>query len=77
MGEPELEITVTKASAYLMVSDEVLMDMGIIPDTRPPPPPIPWRRRRRWRWLELREALAVRAYAVIAGYPPPDPEDWA
>ena len=75
MTEDEPELHVTKHSAYVMVSNELLMDMGVIPDTRPPPPPIPWRRRLRWRWYDKRDRLAERAYRLIAGHDPPGDSD--
>jgi len=60
-----------KASAWVFAPDELLMDYGVIPDTRPPAR-IPWRRRLRWRLYDQREALARRAFKVIAGYDVPD-----
>jgi hypothetical protein len=65
------EIGVTKASAWLMVSTEMLMDAGALPDTRPRPP---WRRRARWRIAAARERWARRAYRLIAGEWPHEPD---
>lgn len=46
-----------KHGSFIRVSDEILMDQGLIPDTRPPAPR--WSRRRRlsWWWAERRERL--------------------
>jgi len=65
------DLTVRKLSAIVDVSDELLMDMGAIPDTRPPRPPLPWKRRMRNRAAGWRERLAGRAYKIIAGYDVP------
>lgn len=66
-------ITVTKASAWMPVSDEAAMDAGVIPDTRPR---APWHRRLRWRAAAWRERAARRAYRMIAGEWPPGEEYW-
>lgn len=46
-----------KLGGYLHISDEVLMDQGLIPDTRPPA--APWSRRARlsWWWANTRERI--------------------
>lgn len=66
------EFTVHKAAGYMRISDELAMDYGLIPDTRPPVH-IPWHRRLRWRlndrWYQLRHRIGF----WIAGY---TPEDW-
>jgi hypothetical protein len=67
MSGAEPELLVTKAVGYIAISDELAMEYGLIPDTRPPPPPIPWRTRLRWRWGEARDRAAERAYRLIAG----------
>jgi hypothetical protein len=64
-----------KVTGYIEVSDELLMDCGAIPDTRPKPPPLPWRWRLRNRISDLRERAARRAYKIIAGEWPHDRED--
>jgi hypothetical protein len=64
-------VEIEKASAWVFAPDELLMDHGVIPDIRPPVR-IPWRRRLRWRLCGKREALARRAFKVIAGYDAPD-----
>jgi hypothetical protein len=61
-----------KLFAYAYVPDELLMDMGVIPDTRPP---LPWRWRMRNRISDWRETAARRAYKIIAGGWPDDRED--
>lgn len=66
MSEPEL--TVHKASAYVPISDELAMEYGLIPDTRPPLPPPSLRTRLRWRISALRERLAGWLCRVVAGY---------
>lgn len=68
-------IVVTKTSAILPMSDDQLMDAGIIPDTRPPVR-IPWRRRARWRWLAWRERAGRRVGGWIAGVDLADREDY-
>lgn len=59
-------LVVTKYSGYLAVSDDVLMDAGVIPDTRPPVR-TPWRRCLRWRWLVWRERAGRKIGGWIAG----------
>jgi hypothetical protein len=86
MGEPlapfsqavqvDDEPIIVKAASYIEVPDELLMDLGVIPDTRPPRPPAPWRHRLRNRVSDWRERAARRAYKVIAGYWPDGGEDW-
>lgn len=69
------DLTVRKLSATTLVPDELLMDMGMLPDTRVRKPP-PWRWRVRNRVSGWREKLACRAYKLITGYEVPDREDW-
>lgn len=68
------ELLVTKRSAIIEVPDELLMDYGLIPDTRPPRPPTPWRWRLRNRIADWRERAARLAYRAIAGQWPDDGE---
>jgi len=70
--DEEPQVAVQKFAAYIQVSEELAMDYGLIPDTRPPPPPVPWRRRLRWRVFELRERFARWAFRRIAGYDMPE-----
>jgi hypothetical protein len=57
------------------VTDELLMDYGIIPDTRPPAvPPSRWTLLR-WKLPAWRRQAARRAYRIIAGDWPDDGED--
>ena len=72
---PVNDLTVRKVVSYITVPDELLMDAGVIPDTRPPRPPLPWRWRMRNRVAGWRESLARRAYRIIAGYEVPDGYD--
>lgn len=71
MAEP-VTIDPRKQVSYIDVPVELLMDMGAIPDTRPPRPPLPWRWRLRNRVAGWREKLAYRAFRAIAGYDAPD-----
>lgn len=64
--------TIIKASAVIQVPYELLMDAGVIPDTRPPLPPPSWRTRLRRKRDQWREAAARRAFRLIAGYEVPD-----
>jgi hypothetical protein len=64
----EFGFSVVKATGWIHVSEEILMDEGIIPDTRPQPPFwLRQRRRLRWKLAALRERAARLAYRVIAG----------
>jgi hypothetical protein len=63
-----------KRATVIEMSNELLMDMGVIPDTRPPLPPPSWRTRLRWKRDQWRESAARRAYRLIAGCDVPDPE---
>lgn len=66
-----------KVSAIIEVPDELLMDYGLIPDTRPPRPPTPWRWRLRNRIAGWREQSARLAYRAIAGeWPDSGDDDW-
>lgn len=70
------EVLMRKLSACIEVSDELLMDYGAIPDTRPPYRP-PWRTRLRWKTDRWRTRAARRAYKIIDGdWPDDEPEDW-
>jgi hypothetical protein len=65
--EPVVRLEVHRLSHILHVSDEVLMDTGVIPDTRPPvPPPSRRARLRRW-WRVWRERTGVRVGSWLAG----------
>lgn len=61
------ELTVHKMASYMVVSDELLMDAGLIPDTRPPAPPPSRRTRLRWWWTAWRERVGRRVGSWIAG----------
>lgn len=65
-----------KEAMVIEVPEELLMDCGVIPDTRPALPPPSWRTRLRWKLAELRRAAARRAYQLITGEEFPDVEDW-
>jgi hypothetical protein len=64
--EPEPELLIQKHAMYLQIPDELLMDYGAIPDTRPRVP-VSRRMRLRWRLDRDRERLARWAYRRIAG----------
>lgn len=66
---------VQRVEGYLPVSEEILMDEGVIPDTRPPRPRPLWRSRLRWRVGEARDRAARWAYKVISGYAFPEGDD--
>jgi hypothetical protein len=53
--DPEV-LQVIKLTAHLPVTDEQLMDAGMMPDTRPPVI-VPWRSRLRWKLDAARERL--------------------
>lgn len=72
MGE---QFEARKFASGIVIPDELLMDAGLIPDTRPPRPPLPWRWRLRNKIADLRERTAQRAYKIIAGEWPNDGED--
>lgn len=65
--EPKFEVK--KYGAYLPVSEELLMEFGLIPDTRPPVV-IPLRerlsRRVRWAIAGFRRRLGIRVGSWIA-----------
>jgi hypothetical protein len=78
MGEPfSFAMNTSKLSASIAVPNELLMDYGVIPDTRPPLPPPSWRTRLRWKIGDWRTRAARRAYKIIDGdWPDDEPEDW-
>ncbi len=57
----DIDFTVEKRGTIMHISDELAMDEGLIPDTRPPAPPPTLRRRiRRARWAVGRRFNAAR-----------------
>ncbi|MEV0616168.1 hypothetical protein AB0I81_22835 [Nonomuraea sp. NPDC050404] len=44
---PEVQYKVRKMAAHVPISEEMAMDLGLIPDTRPAPPPPTLRQRAR------------------------------
>jgi hypothetical protein len=51
------EFEVKKMSAHIPISEEMAMDLGLIPDTRPvPPPPTRRQRARAWARGKVRDA---------------------
>lgn len=76
-------LTVHKASAYLPVSLQQMVDAGAMSEAEAraqgwtPPPPIPWRRRARWRWAAWREHAGRKVGGWIAGVDLTErDEDW-
>jgi hypothetical protein len=61
------EFMVRKLSAVVPMSEELAMERGLIPDTRPPAPPIPWSRRLRWRVDAAVAQARLRVGSRIAG----------
>ena len=59
-------IEVVKLGHNVLMSDELLMDAGVIPDTRPRVR-VPWHRRLRWRWAEWRERTGRKVGSWVAG----------
>jgi hypothetical protein len=71
--KPEDELLIDKNVLYITVPEELLMDCGVIPDTRPRVNASLWWRMR-WHIQVARENLARAAFRLIAGYPPMDEE---
>lgn len=61
------EFTVRKISATLPISEELAMEYGFIPDTRPTPPPPTWRQRVRAKVRHKINNLRWRVAAKIGG----------
>jgi hypothetical protein len=71
--EPQAtQISYRKLSYLTSMSEDLAMDYGLIPDTRPKPPPPPWYWRLRWRVAELIANVRLRVGARIAGVNPED-----
>lgn len=66
------ELLITKNVVQIEVSEDLLMDCGVIPDTRPPRKPPTRRERFRWWRAAARERAACWAYRRIAGYDVPE-----
>lgn len=64
MTEPKLEVQ--KYATYMQVSNEEAMNLGLIPDTRPP---VVYTRRQRLRWAmqERVHRLRLRVGSWVAG----------
>ena len=65
----QTQLTVHRTEGYLPIPEEILMDEGVIPDTRPARPVVKlrWRTRARWRITTYRERFGLWAYWVITG----------
>lgn len=59
-------IEVKKIAAYFPMSNELAMEYGLIPDTRPPVV-IPWRRRVRWAAQARVRRARLRVGSWVAG----------
>jgi len=74
-------IAAKKISAIIPVSQEMLMDVGAIPDSRPkiehPKHPKPTWRPRFYCWRSRqKERLTYWLFEKLMGYPVPDPDDY-
>lgn len=75
-GMDSVALDVRKYGTAMPVSDGLLMDEGLIPDTRPPLPPESRRVRfRRWR-REVVYRWRVRAGSWVAGVDLDEENDW-
>lgn len=61
------QFEVRKMTAHIPISEEHAMDLGLIPDTRPPSPPPSWRQRARWKVAALVRPIRLRLAARIGG----------
>lgn len=59
-------LSIQKPAAHLVVSEDLLMDAGVIPDTRPPVRVSRWIRLR-WAWRAWRERVGRKVGGWIAG----------
>lgn len=66
---------VYRHAMYLPVSEDLLMDEGVIPDTRPPLK-VGWRTRFRWWLSSSRERFGRWLGGKIAGVDLTDRDDW-
>lgn len=69
--QPE-PLAAVKYGPMIPVSLDMLMNEGLIPDTRPPAPPAPWRRRLRSRISSAVWRARTRISNRIAGRGPDD-----
>lgn len=76
MSTPDPELLITKHAMVMEIPEELLMDMGVIPDTRPAPKPVGWRRRLRWWFAAKRISVGGWAYRRIAGQDVPEDDSW-
>jgi len=63
----EQQFKVRKMSYTMPISTEHAMDLGLIPDTRPPSPPPSWRQRARWKVAALVRPVRLGLAARIGG----------
>jgi hypothetical protein len=68
---PDFFNDVKKLSVPMFISEELLMDYGVIPDTREHKP-ISRRTRIRWWFADKRDYFAAWVYKVLAGHELPD-----
>lgn len=83
--QPTITVTVTKSSAYLMLSVNQQLDAGLITEEQARAqgwtpyvlPPVSWRHRMRFRWWEWRERVGRRVGGWLAGVDLSErDEDW-
>jgi hypothetical protein len=67
MRDKEPELLVKKMQALIPISYELLMDLGVIPDTRPPRKPPTRRERFRWWRSGLRDRFSIWLYERVSG----------
>ncbi len=67
----QVALDARKQVSYIEVPDELLMDAGLIPDTREHKP-VPWRMRLRWKLGGWRERAAELAYRMVSGHDVPE-----
>lgn len=68
-------VDVQKRAVSMMISNDLAMDYGLIPDTRTPAR-IPWRTRLRWKLSAWRERVGRKVGGWIAGVDLSERDDW-
>lgn len=71
----EKPLIVRKMTYSMPISEDLAMEYGLIPDTRPAPPPPTWRQRARWKMREMTWKVRWRLAAWIGGVPREDIEE--
>lgn len=65
--DDDREYTVRRFGYSMPISDELAMEYGLIPDTRPPAPRPSWRQRVRWRFQRAVRPVRLRLAARLGG----------